>query len=40
MKGNVVKKIVLVVLVVIAVMLTIHVTINGLPALDSLNPHR
>ena len=33
------RKILLTVLLVIAIMATIHFTINGLPSLDSFNPH-
>jgi hypothetical protein len=33
------RRIVLTVLAVALVLLTIHVTINGFPALSSLNPH-
>lgn len=33
------RKIILVAVAVLAVLLTIHVSINGLPSLSSLNPH-
>lgn len=33
------KKILLIVLALAAIMFIIHVSINGLPVLDSLNPH-
>jgi hypothetical protein len=33
------RKIILIVIGVVLLMVTIHLTINGIPALGSLNPH-